>query len=210
MTRLIHHWGELLAAEINEGRRVRAIIDEIAKTKDRSALVISRRAKRFRDECSSSEAQDQIDGAAQKAGLWSTATEFNQLIDAACERDEAACRDLARMAEQLAPICLKSADDRFPWKPAFIFFCSATSKAWGINRAYTYSEKDGNDDFVDPVTQATRLAVNNPRFSPLHANRLRKGNLRPPPMPIRVSARDDVAGLPPRGHIGDQKSTLKL
>ena len=43
----------------------------------------------------------------------------------------------------------------------------------GFCRAYTYSEIDGGD-FVDPVTQATRLAVTNPRFSPLYANRLRK------------------------------------
>jgi hypothetical protein len=61
-------------------------------------------------------------------------------------------------------------------------------ESWGIDRAYTYSEEDDNDGFVDPVTQATRLAVNNPCFSLLHANRLRKSNLLPPPVSIRVSA----------------------
>ena len=127
MTRLIYHWGKLFAAEINEGRRVRVIIDEIAKTKDCSALAVSRRAKKLRDECGNSDVQDLIDGAAQKAGLWSTTTEFNLLIDAACERDEAACRELGQMADSFGRlICLKSADVGFPWKPAFISSCKFT------------------------------------------------------------------------------------
>jgi hypothetical protein len=43
----------------------------------------------------------------------------------------------------------------------------------GIGSAYTYSEIEGGD-FVDRVTRATRLALNKPRFSPLHANQVRK------------------------------------
>ena len=39
--------------------------------------------------------------------------------------------------------------------------------------AYTYSDFNGCD-FVDAVTQATRLALNKPGFSPLRAHRLRK------------------------------------
>ena len=48
MTRQMHRLGHLLANEINEGRRVRAIVDEIAKAKNSSALVISRRAGKLR------------------------------------------------------------------------------------------------------------------------------------------------------------------
>ena len=47
MTRAVHRLGKVLADEINQGRRVRAIIDEIVKAKDCSTLMISRRAKRF-------------------------------------------------------------------------------------------------------------------------------------------------------------------
>ena len=43
----------------------------------------------------------------------------------------------------------------------------------GVCSGYTYSEIEGGD-FVDPATQATRLALNKPGFSPLHANRVRK------------------------------------
>jgi len=193
MTRLIHHWGELQAAEIDEGRRVRAIIDEIARANGRGVLVISRRAKRFRDECSSLEAQDLIDGAVRKAGLSLTATEFSQLIALACQRDKTACRDLAGMAKQLAPHLPEKRGRPISAETCAHIFLLRHLESWGIDRAYTYSEEDGYDDFVDPVTQATRIAANNPRFSPLHANRLRKSNLFPPPMLIRAPG---ATGLP--------------
>ena len=48
--RAAHHLGQLLANEINEGRRVRSIIEEIAKRRECSALVISRRARKLRNE----------------------------------------------------------------------------------------------------------------------------------------------------------------
>jgi hypothetical protein len=95
-TRAVHYAGQLLADETNQGRRVRAIIDEIVKTKDCSTLVIARRAKRFRDECESDGASVAIDQAAKKAGLSSGSTEFGRLIEAACERDEGACLSRTR------------------------------------------------------------------------------------------------------------------
>ena len=58
----------------------------------------------------------------------------------------------------------------------------------GVQGSYTYSEIEGGD-FVDPVTQATRLAVNNPDFSPLYANRLRKDKGRVPAIRTAGSGR---------------------
>jgi hypothetical protein len=52
MAHQICHWGENLAAQLNEGRKVRAIIDKMADSGGRSALVMSRRAKNFRDDSS--------------------------------------------------------------------------------------------------------------------------------------------------------------
>jgi hypothetical protein len=103
MAHQICRWGRNQAAEINEGRRVRASIDKIADAQGRSALVMSRRAKNFRDKCRSLEARDHIEGAIKKANLSLTAVEFNKLVELACERDETACRDLGRMSQQLAP-----------------------------------------------------------------------------------------------------------
>src|SRR5271166_6629032 len=149
VTRLIHRRGELLADEINEGRRVRAIIDQIAKAKGRNALVTSRRAERFRDECNSLEARDLIDEASQKAGLMTTAAEFNQLAEGACARDEAACLDLGQMAEQLAPHLPEKRGRPISPETCIHIFLQRHLESLGIKRAYTYSETDSNDDFVD-------------------------------------------------------------
>ena len=128
MTRAVHRLGKVLADEINQGRRVRAIIDEIVKAKDCSTLVISRRAKRFRDECDSHGAHVAINRAVKQADLSMDAAEFNQLIEAACQRDPGACRELGRERRSYCtPICRAKAGDRFRWKPAFILCFSATS-----------------------------------------------------------------------------------
>jgi hypothetical protein len=172
-TRSVHYVGQLLADETNQGRRVRAIVDEIVKAKDCSTLVIARRAKRFRDERDLDRASVALDRAAKKAGLSSGAFEFGRLIEAACERDEGACRDLGRMAVLLAPH-LPAKSGRPISTATCIHEMLLTMLALeGECSAYTYSDFD-ECNFVDAVTQATRLALNKPRFSPLRANRLRK------------------------------------
>jgi hypothetical protein len=171
MTLGVHHFGKLLADEINQGRRVRAIIDEIVKTKDCSTLVISRRAKRFRDQCDSHRAHIAINEAAQKAGLSFDAAEFNQLVAAACERNEAACRELGRIAELWVPHLPGKSGRPISAETCIHAMFLAFLQSEGICPAYTYSEIDGGD-FVDP--EATRLALNKPASSPLHANQVRK------------------------------------
>ena len=202
MTRMIHHWGELQADEINEGRRVAPMIDGIAKAHGRSTLVIARRAKRFRDACSTVEAQYLIESAIAKAGLPQTSQEFNQLVGLACERDETACRDLVRTARQLARHLPEKRGRPISAETCIHLYFQRHLESWGIDSAYTYSENDDINDFVDRVTHATRLAVNNPRFSPLRANKLRKSKLLAPPMRIRDSTGTESgrsAARPSRG-----------
>ena len=91
-------------------------------------------------------------------------------------------------------ICRKSAGDQISAETCTHIFLLRHLESWGFDQAYTYSEEDGYDDFVDQVTQATRLAANNPRFSPLHANRLHKGNLSPTTDANSGSRGDRVAG----------------
>jgi hypothetical protein len=138
---------------------------------------MSRRAKNFLDQFRSLEARDLIDGAIKKANLSLTAVQFHKLVELACERDETACRDLGRLSQQLAPH-LPEKRGRSIREETCIHLRHLES--WGINRAYTYSEKDDIDDFVDPVTQATRLALRNDRFSPRYAKKLLKKNPLPP------------------------------
>ena len=188
MTRAVHHLGKVLADEINQSRRVRAIIDEIVKAKDCSTLVISRRAKRFRDECDLHGARVAINKAVTQADLPVEATEFNQLIEAACRRDRGACRELARTAELLRPHLRGKNGRPISLETCIHIMFQRHLEYGGVQGSYTYSEIEG-DDFVDPVTQATRLAVNNPDFSPLYANRLRKDKRRVPAIRTSGSGR---------------------
>jgi hypothetical protein len=172
-TRAVHYLGQILADEINQGRDVRAVVDEIVKAKDCSTLVIARRAKRFRDECDSDGASVAIDNAAKKAGLSSSSTEFGRLIEAACERDEGACRELGRTAVLLAPHLPARSGRPISTATCIHAVLLRMLEHEGKYSAYTYSDFKRRD-FVDPVTHATRLALNKPRFSPLRANQLRK------------------------------------
>lgn len=204
-TRVVHYLGNVLADEINQGRRVRAIIDEIVKTKDCSTLVISRRAKRFRDECDSNGASVAIDQAAKKAGLSSNAFEFGQLIEAACERDEVACRKLGRMAALLAPHLPEKRGRPISSETCIHVMFLRFLENGGLSFAYTYSEIEGGD-FVDPATRATRLALNKPGFSPLHANQVRKAHAKR--VQLGFAGEQEVCRST-QGHIGPTEVALK-
>jgi hypothetical protein len=188
ITRAVHRLGKVLADEINQGRRVRAIIDEIVKAKDYSTLVISRRAKRFRDECDSDGAHVAINKAVTQADLSMDANEFTQFIKAASQRDRGACRELGRTAEILAPHLPEKSGRPISLETCIHIMFQRHLEYGGVQGSYTYSEIEGGD-FVDPVTQATRLAVNDPDFSPLYANRLRKDKGRVPAIRTAGSGR---------------------
>jgi hypothetical protein len=126
-------------------------------------LVISRRAKRFRDECDSDGAHVAINKATKQANLSTDATEFNQLIKAASHRNQGACRELGRTAEILAPHLPGKSGRPISLETCIHIMFQHQLEYVGVQGAYTFSEIEGGD-FVDPVTQATRLAVNNPDF----------------------------------------------
>jgi len=174
MAHQICQCGRNLAVEINEGRRVRASIDKMADATGRSALVMSRRAKIFRDRCCSLEARDLIDGAITKANLSLTAVEFDQLVERACERDETACRDLGTMSQRLAPHLPEKRGRPISADTCIHVFLLRQLESSGIRCAYTSSID--NAGFTDPVTRATQLALGNGGFSPLYACRLHKKN----------------------------------
>jgi hypothetical protein len=185
MAHQICHWGENLAAEIKEGRRVRAIIDKMAVAGGRSALVMSRRAKNFRDQCRSVEARNLIEGAIKQANLSLTAVEFNQLVERACERDETACRTLGRLSKQLAPHLPEKRGRPISAETCIHLFPLRWLESSGYKCAYTSSID--NAGFTDPVTRATQLALGNGGFSPLYAYRLHKKNFFPPVLRSRTN-----------------------
>ena len=184
MAHQICHWGRNLAAEIKEGRRVRAIIDKMAVAGDRSALVMSRRAKNFRDQCRSVETRNLLEGAIKKANLSLTAVEFNQLVECACERDEIACRTLGRLCQQLAPHLPEKRGRPISAETCIHLFLLRWLNRSGNKCAYTSSID--NAGFTDPVTRATQLAFGNGGFSPLYAYKLHKKNYLPPVLRSRT------------------------
>ncbi|MGH6847858.1 MAG: hypothetical protein ACREC0_10585 [Methylocella sp.] len=210
MAHQICHWGKNQAAEINEGRRLRALIDKVADAEGRSALAMSRRARKLRDQSRSLEARDLIDGAIKKANLSLTAVQFHKLVELVCERDETACRDLGRMSKQLAPHLPEKRGRPISEEACIHLFLLHHLESWGNKCAYTYSEKDGINDFVDPVMQATRLALRNDRFSPRYANILHKKKMLLPPV-LRVDSSRIEHCAPRRPGLGviEQRKSLK-
>jgi len=172
MAHQICQWGENLAAEINEGCKVRAIIDKMADARGRSTLVMSRRAENFRDQCRSVEARDLIEVAIKQANLLLTAVEFDKLVELACERDETACSNLGRLSQQLEPHLPEKRGRPISAETCTHLFLLRWLESLGIQCAYTSSTD--NAGFTDPVTRATQLASGNGGFSPLYANKLHK------------------------------------
>jgi hypothetical protein len=195
MAQQICRWGRNLASETNEGRRVRASVDKLADAGGRSTLVMSRRAKNFRDECRSVEARYQIEGAIEKANLPLTAIEFDRLVELACERDETACRDLGRISRQLAPHLPEKRGRPISEDTCIHLFLLRQLESRGQKCAYTAS-KD-NAGFIDPVTRATQLASGNGGFSPLYANKLRKKGLLPPVLRTDLLRAEQPRAAPP-------------
>ncbi|HEY8031345.1 MAG TPA: hypothetical protein VIF02_02915 [Methylocella sp.] len=178
MAHQICHWGRSLAAKINEGRKVRTNIDKIADAGGGSTLVMSRLAKKFRDQCRSVEVQNLIESAIKKANLPLTAVEFDRLVERACERDENACRNLGRLSQQLAPHLPEKRG-----RPISAETCTHLILLWWLESSghkCAYTSSPDNAGFTDPVTRATQLASGNGGFSPLYAHRLHKRNFLPP------------------------------
>jgi hypothetical protein len=93
------------------------------------------------------------------------------------------------MSKHLAPHLPEKRGRPISEETCIHLFLLSYLESCGINRAYTYSEKDDIDDFVDPVTQATRLALRNDRFSPRYANNLHKKKMLLPPVVHMDSSR---------------------
>jgi hypothetical protein len=177
---LIRRWGTLFAAETNDGRRASAIMHWIAKRPDASSLVISRRAKLLLNLWRGGHAEVAIDRAIKKYAGRITLSEFENMVVRACERDQEACHSLSAMCKSLIASLPDPRGRPISEATGIHIFLRRYLASHGIGGAYTYSENDDKDDFVDKGTQATRLAVHHPRFSPLHARDLMKGDTLPP------------------------------
>jgi hypothetical protein len=160
MAHQIWRWGKSLAAEVRDGRKLRASMHGMAKAEGRSALVMSRRAKDLGETYRGLEAGYLlVEGAIEKAGLQLTGLEFGELVALARARDQAACCELARTCRRLAPHLPEQRGRPISDATCIHLFLERQLESWGHNCAYT-SASDGAG-FTDPVTRATQLASGN-------------------------------------------------
>lgn len=195
MAHQIRRWGANLAAEINEGRKLRASIDRMADVEGQSTLVMSRRAKQLLHQCRSLEARDWIDKAIEKANLPLTADEFRELVELASERDECTGRELTRISRQLSPHLPEKRGRPISEDTCAHLFLLRQLESCGHECAYT-SSSDGAG-FTDPVTRATQLASGSGGFSPLRANTLRRKGILPPVLRMDLMKAKQSLDAPP-------------
>jgi hypothetical protein len=165
----IHHFGERVAQESRAERSLASALGQLAKLAGRSTLVLSRRAKALCDRLGDNDVRAALDRACRKAARPELAVELLHLMRRAMARDPAACQRLASRAE-----CLLSYLPNARGRPLAV----ATAKhellldelhCRGKARAFTWSSIDG---FVDPATEATRIATGDRSFDPRYAWRL--------------------------------------
>lgn len=188
--RFLQQCGSNWAAEINDGRRASAVIRQLAKATEASSLVISRRAKTLREVCSPGHAEVAIKKAIERTAAPIMLAEFDALVERACGRDEEACASLPQICKRLTAGLPEPRGRLMSEATGIHVFVRRHFESYGLGAAYTYRDYDDGSDFVDEVTRATRLAVKNPRFSPLYANTLLKGNTLPPAERIASAANE--------------------
>jgi hypothetical protein len=152
-------------------RNLSSAVYRIAKVKDATPLVISRRAPSLavalEDDLAGTaldEARYSAHHAFDEAGISETNNSIKTLAERAALRDVAACKRLSNICALLKPY-VEDPRGLFP---------SVDSVAHElflhlINRAYTYDPFEGT--ITDQATQATRIATNNDGFDPHSAQR---------------------------------------
>lgn len=168
-------FGELLQAEILLGRRIGALVREIASQQEECALAISRCALKLRALCESGDGSPAIADAIAEAGV--KPIHFDDVLERASARDRAACSELGRLCVLLSPFV---PDPR--GRP--ISRASSTHKMLlyhmrrcDRNSGYTFNPCI--EDYGDPATLATRAAFGQERFCPRQA-KLRRPTSSPP------------------------------
>ena len=109
-----------------------------------------------------------IENAIQSAGLPLSSDQFEDLVRKAAKRDPAACAQLRDVAQAIYPRMPKARGKSLSTATA----THAVLLAYLGERSYTYSNDE--EDFVDPMTRATRRHFEQRRFHPGKAVELRK------------------------------------
>jgi hypothetical protein len=96
-------------------------------------------------------------------------SEFMEALKSAAEGDEIACRHAAQIAALIAPDLLVARGPKVSAASAAHESLLEDFNEMTGSRSYTYS--DDKEDYVDSLTEATRLEFGNPDFDPRPAHR---------------------------------------
>jgi len=166
LARIVVRHGERRAAESGRHRRVFHAVRFLAKP-DRQRRAIFRRAQLLL------EAWDKtsiIETVFDDIGL--RETEFIGLLKALIEGRDVDCRRIREIAARLAPhLLLRRGPKIGGASAAHEFFLAGIER---VSEAHAYSWSASQEDFTDPVTEATRREFNEPDFDPRPAHRRRK------------------------------------
>jgi hypothetical protein len=105
-----------------------------------------------------------------EAGPPLSTRDLREITALAVNRDERACQRLVEIAEALAPYLPDPRGRRVSVGTGVHLFLILHFGSSGHRPAYTWSDEKG--DFVDPLTDATRLFLRDPDFDPRPAYRL--------------------------------------
>jgi len=135
----------------------------------KSNLVVARRAKALCGQLADGYAELALREACHEAGQPELASELLDSSYKAAGRDSAACQMLPCCAAQLLPYLADPRGRPLSVATAMHEFLLNVMHDEGTPRAFSWSYV--NERFVDPVTEATQIAVGNRTFDPRPAVR---------------------------------------
>jgi hypothetical protein len=160
--------GAQLVSNINEARRrLKPLVNKLKKTTKNDVLVKSRVAAELLLALENPEAARLVESALTKAKLRHSFAEFKEVVSLAAGRDREACRQLGEIAESLSDH-LPDARGRDVSLSVGVHMCLLYYlHSTGRYEHYKY----GEEDFLDPVTRATRKVMGHGSFDPREATR---------------------------------------
>ncbi len=138
--------------------------------KSRTSAVVRRAADKLRIWLDRDEAASLIETWLQEADLPLLAHDLRQIAASAVNRNENACARLVEIANALLPYLPDPRGRPVSRSTGIHLFLLSWFRSPTRRPAYTWDPVE--EDFVDPLTKATRTLLNDPNFDPRPAYRL--------------------------------------
>lgn len=156
--------GEERLTQAEPSRMLASAVRALLRAEKSSHLVVSRRAAQIKIALTNSVAKKAFEQACEQAGEISAIYNIEPLLNEVIERQGASREALLTICRKVKP---RLPDPRGRSRKLI----SATHEVFleVTGRAYTHDPV--NEDFIDPATQATRIAFSEPDFDPRPARR---------------------------------------